>query len=139
MATRTIASRLYQIGETVVDAPQNTLRRFTSYRISCTRENWPAGVDCVMENGVVEPNIALQIIFERSNDDGKTWETAGGATFPGGAVFSRDGTESLESFIAFAMEDALTKQRVVQSSLLRVRAKRLVPLRTSVTVEVGDA
>lgn len=134
MGIATVPSRDYQVGETTLTVPQSKLD-FDHYRIALTRENWPQGVDCVLENGAVQSNVVVQIIFERSDDGGSTWKHAGSGTFQGGAgINPHTGLPVLNPFIGFDARDARTNVIVKQTGLLRVTARVLVPIRTAVTV-----
>lgn len=135
MAVATIPSRNYQVGENTITIPQNKLD-FDSYKIILTREpggNWPAGVDCALDDGTVQSNVVVQIIFQSSIDSGNTWTGAGSATFQGGTIINH-GILLTESSIEFSARDALTGAIKKQSGMLRVTARVLVPLRTAVTV-----
>jgi len=138
MPVATISSRDYQPGDNTFTIPQSKLQ-FTSYKIALTRENWSVGVDCVLENGVVQSNVVAQIIFERSDDGGGTWKPAGGFTFQGGPIIDRStGLPLAEAVVGCSAKDALTNQDVIQTGLLRVTARILVPLRAAVTLSTVE-
>lgn len=139
MGTLTVPSRNYQVGDQSFTIPQSKLD-FDSYKITLTRENWPQGVDCTLENGAVQSNVAVQIKFERSTDGGANWTSAGEATFPGGILIQpHTGNIITESSIEFAAKNPSTGGTVKQTGLLRVTARVLVPIRTAVTVTAVES
>lgn len=138
MGTLNVSSRSYPVGVRSFSIPQSKLD-FESYEIALTRENWPAGVDCILDDGKVQSNVAVQIVFERSDDGGASWKPAGGATFPGGVLIGRDGQPIAQSSISFSAKEPLTGARVKQTGTLRVTARVLVPIATAVTVSALEA
>ena len=139
MSSYAIASRTYRSGEAVIDIPQNRIdKQFDGYKVTLSRENWPAGVDCKLDDGTVQKDVAVQVVFERSADAGATWVPAGGATFPGGVVLDRKGQSITESYISFSAQHPLTSNVVRQQGMLRVRVKNLVAVKTAVTIDVQE-
>lgn len=132
MGSRTINSRVYQVGETVVDLPQNVARRYSAWEVRFTRESWPLGLDCTLPDGAVVPNTALQITVEKSTDGGANWTHAYGATFAGGDAFDSKGVLYTESALIVDFTSIETAQ-------WRARTKVFVPLRTAITLNVADA
>lgn len=130
-ANLTIPSRSYPAAESVLALPQKAAKRFSAYEVRFTRESWPAGVDCILADGRVIPNTALQIIIEKSLDGGSSWTLASGATFPGGDAFDGSGNLATESALLVDLSSLETSQ-------LRARVIVLVPITTAVALNVVE-
>lgn len=125
-------SRLYQVGERTFNIPPSAQRQFQGFEVVLTREAWPLGVNYTQPNGVTVANSAVVVRFERTLDDGATWQPFGGAVFPGGIlIHPRTGLVVTENRIRFGFVDA--SGPVAADGDLRLTVETLVALRTAIT------
>ena len=84
----------------------------------------------------VIPNTAIAVFFERTLDDGQSWEPVGSATFPGGTLLHpRTGAVVTESFFAVSFFDEFG-QPFAKDGDTRVRCDIVVPLTSALTLEM---
>lgn len=123
---RTITSRNYSPAERIIDIPPGLNHRFSGILATFTRENWPEG------------EKVLSVYFDRTTDDGATWQQIGGAAFPGGIqIHPRTGEIVTVNSIAFPYLQGPDGEPLPGDA--RIRVINTVTLRTAITAETIDA
>jgi hypothetical protein len=130
MKTFSVGSRNYQPDERAFELPPGQQKRYTAIKASFTRENWQAGLDYTLSNGVVVSNTALVVKFEVSTDNKATWTPLGEVTFPGGTITGPQGTVTTSTTL-FRYSD-------VQTGDIRAVVQNLVTLRTAITLDLFE-
>lgn len=139
MRTRTINSRLYAAGTRILDIPPSVQKKFTRLEVICTRESWSAGGSYTILDGTTISNVALAIKFERTLDNGTSWQPWAEATFPGGDIFLPThlggGLQTTSSYAATFYQNG---EPVAQDGDTRLVFINPIQIRTEVTINAYD-
>lgn len=137
MKTFSMNSKEYQAFEVIrVRIPPGAQRKFVGANVRFTRENWPAGVEYVLESGAIAQNVVIFVSIEKTEDDGQTWQFVAGSTLHGGQKLNRDGTPVQFEFQTVSFFDA--NGPIAQPGDLRVTFKTFVPIKTAVSATLFE-